>query len=445
MNSLCKTTSCLIFLLCVICRTTANGQVINNLRTKTDTDSLSLKTIIDEIVRSHPTVRSAAEALSNADARIGLAKTGYYPLVDLGASYSNIGPVIKLTIPDLGTFKLYPDNNYSAAINYKQVLYDFGRTRHSIAMEQQNKMISELTLEQVKQTMSLSAVNSFYTIAYLQEAVRIKDEQIANLKAHLRYVETMKATGSATDYQILSTRVRISGAESQKSDLLTSLEIQQAYLDALLGTPDLKPAVKEELNVIAPGSPGDSLVSFALKNRNEVLINVEKESLAGIRYQLIKSLTQPVVNVFASGGLKNGYIPDLAVIKPNYVVGIGISVPLFDGMRTKYNLMQAKSAINSVGFEMENTRRNITSEVKDAEAYMRSALQKISQFELQLDQALKASALAETSFKAGTVTNLELLDADTGLSESRLMLLKARIDYAASIYRLKAALGEKLY
>jgi outer membrane protein TolC len=58
---------------------------------------------------------------------------------------------------------------------------------------------------------------------------------------------------------------------------------------------------------------------------------------------------------------------------------------------------------------------------------------------------LKAYSLAATSFRAGTITNLELLDANTAVSESRLMLLKARIDYAASIYRLKAAVGEKLY
>jgi outer membrane protein len=69
----------------------------------------------------------------------------------------------------------------------------------------------------------------------------------------------------------------------------------------------------------------------------------------------------------------------------------------------------------------------------------------VSQFTLQLEEALKAYALAETSFRAGTITNLELLDSNTSVSQSRLLLLKARIDYAASIYRFKAALGEKLY
>jgi len=70
---------------------------------------------------------------------------------------------------------------------------------------------------------------------------------------------------------------------------------------------------------------------------------------------------------------------------------------------------------------------------------------KIGQFELQLRQALKAYTLAETSFESGVITNLDLLDANTSVSESSLMLLKARIDYAASVYKLKAALGERIY
>ncbi len=409
------------------------------------TDSLSLKPVIEEIVASHPTIKSAQEALRNAEARIMFAKTGYYPQVDMTANAANIGPVIQLTIPEYGTVKLYPNNSYSAAINYRQVIYDFGRTRQNVEIETENKAIGEQTLEQVKQRIALAAVNSFYSVAYLQEAIRIKDEQLSTLNDHLKYIETMKATGSATDYQILSTKVRISAAESQKADLLTSLVIQQAYMSSLLGKEDLKPVVKKELQVSSPEESTDSLVSYAFHNRDEILIDEKKAALAELRYELVRSMNRPVINFLASGGFKNGYIPDLEKLKGNYTVGVGISVPLFDGLKTKYNLMQSRSAINMINLDAENTRRNISSEVKEAEAYVTSALQKVSQFSLQYEQAVKAYSLAETSFRTGTITNLDLLDANTNVSESRLMLLKARIDYTASIYRLKAALGERLY
>jgi outer membrane protein TolC len=271
------------------------------------------------------------------------------------------------------------------------------------------------------------------------------DEQLATLQAHLKYIETLKSTGSATNYQVLSTKVKISTAESQKSDLVAALAIQQAYLCSLTGNNNRIPVVKEELDVIAPVVSGDSLLSFAYHNRDEMAINHEKAVLAGLRYQLTKTIDKPVISFLAAGGAKNGYLPDLNQLKANYAVGVGISVPIFDGMKTKYNLQQAESAINSLHFENEGTQRSITSEIREAEEYVISAKQKEMQFQLQLEQAQEAYTLAETSFRSGVITNLELLDANTTVSQSMLMLLKARIDYAASIYRLKASLGERLY
>ena len=114
-------------------------------------------------------------------------------------------------------------------------------------------------------------------------------------------------------------------------------------------------------------------------------------------------------------------------------------------MKNNYNLSQVQSSITSLSFESDLTKRNISNELYEAEAYRFAAEKKINQSELQLNQALKAYSLAETSFKSGVITNLDLLDASNSVSESRLMVLKARIDYAASTYKLKAAIGERLY
>jgi outer membrane protein len=409
-------------------------------------DSLSLKSIISEIIKMHPTVRGAEEALNAADARIGLAKTGYYPNVDMSANFSNIGPVIKITIPSMGSFQLYPENNYSASINYKQTIYDFGRTRTNIELENENKLFGELAVEQVKQKMSMVAINNFYTLEFLQDALVIKEQELANLNTHLQYVQTRKSTGSATDYEILTTQVRISTVESQKVDLQTALKVQQAYLNSLLGLPEKSaPIVKRELETIGPDVNSDSLLDYAFRNRDEMLMNRKKASIAEMRYELTKTLNRPYLGFMATGGTKNGYLPELNALKLNYAVGVALSVPIFDANKTKYNLQQAKVAINTLDFETETTRRSISSEVVQAEAYVTSAQQKVKQFEMQLRQAERAYSLAELSFKTGTITNLDLLDSSTSMAQSKLLLIKARIDFAAAIYMLKAALGERLY
>jgi outer membrane protein len=423
-----------------------DGQISSNSKNEQAYDSLSLKNIIEQVIKSHPAVKNAEEALNNADARIGLAKTGYYPEADLTANLSNMGPVTKISIPDMGTFQLFPENNYSASLNYRQLLYDFGRTKKNIAVENENKAINQQTVEQVKQKLSLLSIYNFYALTFIQASLKIKDEQLVALNEQLKYVEKMMSTGSATEYQVLTTKVRISSVESQKVELTSALETQQSVLNSLLGQDQTSaPVVRTELSVERHIATSDSLLSFAYHNRDEIILNSQKTSLAELRYGLIQLQNKPVVNFMASGGAKNGYLPDLYKIKPNYVVGLGLRVPIFDGMKTRYNLLQAKSAITSLSYEAEYTKRNISSELSEAEANLYAAEKKISQYILQLEQAVRAYYLAETSFKSGTITNLDLLDANTSVSESRLLLLKSRIDYATSVYKLKAALGERLY
>jgi outer membrane protein len=413
---------------------------------KSINDSLSLKNVIQQVISTYPSVKVAEEALKNADARIGLAKTAYNPVFDITASFANLAPVTKLSFPGLGTFQLYPANNYAASLNYEQLLYDFGRTHQNIELENENKVIGEQTLEQVKQKLSLLTVGNYYTLVYLQAAIKIKDEQLTTLNEHLEYVEKQKATGSATEYQILTTKVKISTVESQKDDLIAALTTQQAVLNSLLGNgQNNKLVVRNEVIVEPPVIPSDSVLSFAFRNRDEILINEKRTSLAELRFGMAKLQNKPFLSLQASGGAKNGYIPYLDRLTPNYVVGVGLKVPLFDGMKNKYVLSQAQSAISSLNFESDFTKRNISNEVYESEALILAASKKVSQSELQLQQARKAYSLAETSFKSGIITNLDLLDANTSVSESSLMLLKAKIDYVSSVYKLKAALGQRIY
>jgi hypothetical protein len=86
------------------------GQSTKN-SSKPLTDSLSLKGVIQQVISTYPTVKIAEEAIRNADSRISLARTGYNPLVDMTASFANLGPVTKLNMPSFGTFQLYPGNN----------------------------------------------------------------------------------------------------------------------------------------------------------------------------------------------------------------------------------------------------------------------------------------------------------------------------------------------
>jgi outer membrane protein len=409
-------------------------------------DSLSLTTIISKVISDYPSINRVESDIAGANARIDLAKSAYYPDINVTSSYSHIGPISSITIPGMGTFSLYPADNYSAALNYNQTIYDFGKTAKSIAVEQQNKELIKLSAEQLKQRLSLSLVGNYYTIVFLQEAIRIKNEELATLNEHLSFVEKKATTGSATQYEILTTKVRISSIENQKTDLLTSLQVQLCQLNSFLGQSVKTPlTIKKDLGTSQMVAPVDSMISFAFAHRDELKIARQKNALAEARYKMVDAQNNPAFNFFASGGLKNGYLPDLGAPKGNYVVGVGLKIPIFDANRTKYNCLQIKADLQGNDQDTELSKRIIVNEVVESHANAEAALKKVAQSELQLKQAQQAYGLAETSFQSGVITNLDLLDSSTAVAESRLALLKTKIDYTVSLLKLKIVCGERLY
>ncbi|MDP4289975.1 MAG: TolC family protein [Bacteroidota bacterium] len=422
-----------------------SGQA-NNSAHRVISDSLVLNNIIKVVLDQHPSIQEAQEAIKAADARIALAKTAQLPNVDGNASYTRIGPVPSFSLPDGPTFKLAPANNYNTSIDYHQNIYDFGKTASEVAVENENKELAKLTIDQIKQRLALTVVNAFYTLAYLQEARIIKDQQISTLNEHLAFVNKKKETGSATQYEVLATKVKISTAETQKLDLEAAITVQQGVLNALMGQPESKMIqVKNEVTPMLLATPSDSLLSYAFNHRDEIKISNEKTNIAELRYKSIKTELKPSVNAYASVGGKNGYVPDLNKYTANFSAGVGLRVPIMDAYRNRSNLLLAKSAITSSSLDTEVTKRMITNDVVENDANRMAALKKIDQYALQLSQAQEALGLAETSYQNGTLTNLDLIDATLSVSESKLQLLKSRIDYSVSLYRLKMALGDRLY
>jgi len=408
-------------------------------------DSLSLNAILTQVIANYPAIKKNIIEQSAADARIGMAKTAYLPDLSINSSFTNIGPAPAI---DFGgqTFKMAPNNIISATADVHETIYDFGKTSKNVDFAIQTKELITLSAEQIKQKLSLGVVTIYYVMVFLQEAINIKEEQLNTLKEHLSFVEKKKETGSATQYEVLTTKVRISSIENQKTDLQSALKIQICQLNLLLGQPEKTTLlVKKELQSVTAFNTSDSLLMYATQTRQELKLAQEKVKLSELHYKVLGMQSNPGIAVFASGGTKNGYFPDLNKQTLNYAVGIGLKIPVFDAGRKKYSLLQAQADIDGNKEDIELARRTVVNEVVESEANVQSALLKINQSELQLQQAQQAYNLAETSFKSGVITNLELLDNATSLSETKLTLLKTKIDYSLSLLKFKIALGEKVY
>jgi outer membrane protein len=408
-------------------------------------DTLQLEDAIRQMTTKYPTINLAIEALNASAAKIGMARSGYLPDIDISAAYARIGPVPTFNFPDFGTIKLYPENNYTAGINVNQTIWDFGRTSGRVSIEEEGKSMAEQNIELVKDQLTKRLIYVYYFLFYSQEAMRINDEQIRNLREHLDLITRKKETGSATDYEVLSTQVRLSEAESRKTDLESNITVQTAILNSFLGQPEgTKVVVSERTFVPMQQEIQDSTIARALRDRMEIKMAEEHVKIMQMRIDLAKADRHPTIRAYVSAGGKNGYVPDINKFEANYSAGIGLRIPIYDASRTKNTISLAQSSFLSSQHEKDITSLEITNEVVNYYQKELAATKKVEQTQLQVDQAKKAFDLASTSYAAGVITNLDLLDATTNLSESNLRLLKARIDLLIGYYELKIAEGAEI-
>jgi len=411
-------------------------------------DSLSFSAVVQQVMDNYPSIIRAQKNIDAADANINLAKSAYYPDINLSGSYTRVGPVQEFDLSALGFgwIQMNPADNYGVALNLNQLIYDFGRMSKNKGIQQSNKAVSELVLEQTKQQISLAVAGAFYNIAFLQQAIKIKDEELATLHQHLDFVKKKLAAGTSTQYEVLSTQVRIATIENQKTDIETALATQISMLNSYLGQPQNTPlTVKSELLPAQLLEPTDNLMRTALDNRIELKIAVEKKHANEQKIGLLNAQYYPYLNLMASGGWKNGFVPDINKFTANYAVGVGLKVPIFDSGHTMYSKRATHSEIEASEQDIELAKRDIANSVIESKSSIEAAQKKVQQSNMQLEQAQQAYKLAETSYEAGSITNLVLLDSYTNLADSKLSLYKAGIDYTINLLKLKIALGEKIY
>jgi outer membrane protein TolC len=82
--------------------------------------------------------------------------------------------------------------------------------------------------------------------------------------------------------------------------------------------------------------------------------------------------------------------------------------------------------------------------VEQAASDLRARLDRLATTRMRVEQARAAARLARTRYEAGTVTNLELLEAETALRQARLERTEVRYQVILGRYALQRAAGTLL-
>jgi len=404
-------------------------------------DSLTVSEAVQLVLARNPSLVEATQVIDASKARVEQSRIGYFPTAEVGASYAFIAPIPEIVFGGL-SLKVAPNSNYDGHLGARQMIYDFQRTGSQVSLSNSRLTIAEDTRETVTRDLSFRTAEVFFAILFLRRSITVQDEQIHTLNEHLEIARKKIEAGTAMQLDALTTQVRVANATMLKISLETSLRTQEIALRRLAGLPPDAPLpLKGEFapQTIPPSL--DSLRSIALTGRIEAKAARDAIAAAAAQQEVARLSDAPSLNALVSYGFKNGYVPNLDVLRGNLLAGVELKIPVLDGHRSRSMEEEAAALVRAAEARKHETDQMIQADVEQAIAEASAAAERVKVTEINIEQADLAVRTARLRYEAGTVPNLDLLDALANQTQARLTNLQSLYDAVISSFRLRRAVG----
>jgi len=404
---------------------------------------LDLDQAIRLVLENHPAIKQAEQYVASSGEVVAQKRSAYYPEIEAHGSYSRIGPVPSLEVPGRGEIDFYPHDSYDFHVALKQTILDFGRRPAKVELARSFENSARENEAYMKSNLVYRAIANFYLILLLEKNIEVVDEELEALNQHLAVAEKKVETGTATDFDVLTTRVKVAEAMNMRIDIENELEKQTAVFRGLLGlSQEDSIEVVGEFTLKEIEINPDSLIVLALERLPEARLSRQAEKSADLQYRLDAKGDLPTLDMVLDFGFKNGYTPDLNKLEANWIAGVQLEVPVFNGFLTRHKKTASHANLLAAREYSSSVEREVTADVKQAIADFEAAREKVKTSEIQVEYAEAALAIARSRYKIGVITNLDLLDAQTSVAQAKLMHLKAQYGAVSSGYRLNEATGE---
>ena len=124
------------------------------------------------------------------------------------------------------------------------------------------------------------------------------------------------------------------------------------------------------------------------------------------------------------------------------MAGVEFNWDIFDGGLTRGKVIEAEALYEKAQVELDDGTRRVEQEVRTAYSSFLEAREVLETQKKVQEQAEEALRLATARYEAGTSTQLDVLNAQTALTEARTTQVQAMRDYLVARARLKRAMGE---
>ena len=412
------------------------------------TRPLSLADALNTALSQNATILKANNDLEAAHGIVVQTRAVALPQVTAGGKYQDNELTLVQNFPGMTA----PHQDWNAGVQISQTIYSGGKlvaaVRAAGATQQQAIAIYQTAVADTLLQVRLA----YYDVLLAAQQITVREASVKLLQKELEDQQHRYDAGTVPHFNVLRAEVAVANERPAFIQAKNNYRITKNNLANLLGY-NLPREIWEDipLNLTDGLDPAPFAVNLpdaiqqALTRRTELTAARKNIELQKLNITSAKSGYQPAVSVFAGyNWLNSSFSTDVGDRLDGWNAGVQMNWSIFDGALTAGKVTQAKALYAKSQTDLADQSRQIELAVRTAYSDFIQAKETLeSQLKVQ-EQADEALREANARAAAGTGTQLDVLDAETALTQARTTQITAQHDYAAARARLERAIGADL-
>lgn len=409
-------------------------------------------TLDDAVTRAVAASYRVAEARARGDAAsatVGTRHAALMPQVAAQAGYTRTNHIDEfgILLPSNQFRVIYPDipDNYRTRLDVQWPIYTGGRLGALESAARQESAAAASDVGAVTVDVRLDATRAFWTLVVARESLRVVEESLARMDAHVQTVGQQVAAGLLPPNDLMTVRAQAARQRMLTAQARAARDIAEAELARLVGAP-AGTAIEPATVLEPPGTDGsiDALVAEAKANRPDRRALEERLAASGLRHEAAAAGRRPVVAI--GGGVDYArpnprIFPRLRDWRESWDASINVNWPLFDGGRTRSETAEASAAVRALQSRLAEFDSLLALDIRQRLAELSSSRVAIESADAAIEAAREARRVIGDRFDAGVAISTDVVDAQVALLQAQLDRTQAVATARLAEARLHRALG----
>ena len=400
---------------------------------------LTLVQLTDLALSNNPSTRLAWASIRNSEAGLELARSGYWPELDL-----DYGVTRQKQVNFTGGANS-AQTRYGPGVSLTYLLWDFGTRSGAVDAAKYSLSAAHLAGDQTMQDLVLTVEQDYYQVLGLA-AVRDADaESVRDASANLDAAKQRKSSGLATVGDVYQAEAALAGARLALQQAEGQLAVARGQLAVDAGfAADTDVPLEPWDPQVTPQLPSRGirqLLDQAKDARPEVLAAKAREQAALASLESTEGQGWPSLALSATAGRTTTDIAGQHTNANNYAAGVTLSFPLFAGFSYQAADRQAQAAVDTAQASTQKLLQQVELEVWQAYQNLHTAAAGLETSDAQLKSAQQAADVTQARYKNGLGNILDMLSAEATLANARVQEVQARLNWFAAQAAMGHAMG----